>query len=111
MNTQKDLPQSNIPGFDQIQAPHTSTPWTVFQCSFAKQEDITSACGFNGETLDMSHDECHHPLSLANAAFIVRAVNSHEELLAWIKSVKTWMVVNGWPSQDIEKIIAKAEEK
>lgn len=61
---------------------HTPTPWTTYRCQFADEigEPEQVACGFNGESLDGSYDECHHTLSMADAVFIVRAVNSHDAL-------------------------------
>ena len=58
---------------------HSPLPWTAYRCPSCYEPD--RACGFNGETLDGSYEECHHVLSLEEAHLIVRAVNCHDELL------------------------------
>lgn len=63
---------------------HSPLPWTVYRCQFVDEigQPNQVACGFNGASLDCSRDECHHPLSLADAEFVVEAVNNYEKLLA-----------------------------
>jgi hypothetical protein len=46
--------------------------WTIFRCNYC---DDDRACGLNDVHFDCSHDECHHPLSLADAERIVACVN------------------------------------
>jgi hypothetical protein len=63
---------------------HTQTPWRV-----AKGYRITG--GPQGHTYVASLDNVKHfsPEELdANAAFIVRAVNSHDEMLAALKAAR-----------------------
>lgn len=73
----------------QIKEVHTPTPWKIYRCSYVDEtgERDKRACGFGDESLDWSRDECHHPLSLADAELIIRAVNSHEALLKASKEV------------------------
>lgn len=47
-------------------------PWTIYRCSYCEEG---RACGFNGEALDHSMEECHHPLTMEEAEYIVRACN------------------------------------
>lgn len=47
-------------------------PITVYRCSYA---DPDEACGFDGQTCDLSHDECHHPFSLEEAERFVACWN------------------------------------
>ena len=53
--------------------------WTVYQCDFCTKE---SACGFNGESLDCSRDECHHPMLLVDANLLAALHNAAPSLLA-----------------------------
>lgn len=41
--------------------------WKVYRCSYCEKD---SACGINERGFDCSHDECHHPLTLAECAHI-----------------------------------------
>lgn len=63
---------------------HAPLPWTVYRCDYCEPE---TACGLNGTPFDCANDECHHPLDLADAEFIVRACNSHDDLLAALKGL------------------------
>jgi len=48
---------------------------TVYQCSDCEKYAKDRACGFNGECLDWSNDECHHPLYLDEARRMAAAWN------------------------------------
>jgi hypothetical protein len=48
-------------------------PWTVHRCSYCEPD---RACGFNGENLDHSYDECHHPLDLETAERLAACLNA-----------------------------------
>lgn len=63
-------------------AEHTPTPWVLLDDAFAKigepNDDVgcTVIADCEGNVRDLSHETM-----IANAAFIVRAVNAHEELV------------------------------
>lgn len=57
----------------------TPAPWKMHRCKFAGQDE---ACGiFNDESLDCSMDECHHPLTETDAAFIAIARNAFDVMM------------------------------
>lgn len=89
---------------------HTPVPWTVYRCSYCDPE---SACGFNGRTLDCSHDECHHPLSLDEAELICKAVNCHDELVAALVAVCELslpkVALSGRPRPTMAEVTAKIQ--
>lgn len=63
---------------------HTTTPWKQTGSYFdADGRLVGRALQMKGNNLEA--DEKEEALSKANAAFIVRAVNSHEELLGALK--------------------------
>lgn len=62
----------------------TQGTWEVFKCSFSN-EDPDSACGLNGQNFDCSYDECHHPVPLTDAQFIVACVNYIRAALAEVR--------------------------
>jgi hypothetical protein len=97
--------------------PHspTPTPWTASEGPKDEQPShgisarhpgkpdkkfLLGVCfdGFEGE-------------GVANAAFIVRAVNNFEYLLLAAKSFRDYLKLDGRPSTDLDNIIAKAEGK
>jgi hypothetical protein len=83
---------------------HTPTPWHIEQARDGHFM-IHETEGKSGV----------HEISLAhvkeerNAAFIVRAVNAHEELLATLRTAKGLMNVQGMDLGFINEAIAKAE--
>jgi hypothetical protein len=88
---------------------HTKTPWKV-----ADQKEYIYANDRTLVTKTLTID-CHFMEAQANAAFIVRAVNSHHELLSNLKKLieefgdvgitdSNWMAV-----QTARKAIAKAD--
>lgn len=88
---------------------HTPTPWIVVNGlnmpEIRANNTSIADIRFNG------HNEVH---GQANAAFIVRAVNSHEALLASLKELVTLIennptVFDTWPRLRAVQAIAKAE--
>lgn len=45
----------------------------------------------------------------ANATFIVRAANCHEELLLAVKGFRNYLKLDGRPSDELDELIVKAE--
>lgn len=84
---------------------HTPTPWkTVKARTYVHIQDERGNCVAS----------CAYEQAVTNAAFIVRAVNSHEELLRLLKVCMGEMLANGWSHEsleDVEQAIAKAEGK
>ena len=99
---------------------HTPTPWTVYDAADAYYPGIDAArrtvvvfgsadeeCGVRGDTPEEAE---------ANARFIVRAVNSHDEMLEALTLARTFMVdFEGLPETDahnplriVDAAIAKA---
>jgi hypothetical protein len=59
---------------------HTKTPWRVHD-----EFILAGGEGRGGKVIAMNHDRIHYEAesdNLANAAFIVRAVNAHDALVA-----------------------------
>ena len=70
-------------------ATHTKTPWRIGRngadyCVFAGDEKFIADC-------DRSDDMDGSPEDIANAAFIVRAVNSHAALVATLENILEFM--------------------
>lgn len=92
---------------------HTDLPWTIYRCQFADELGAPGevACGFNGESLDMSRDECHHPLTMADAELVIKAVNNFQDLLDFVKDIRPFLGYD--PEATLNKradaLIAKAE--
>src|SRR5438128_2421637 len=86
---------------------HTSLPWTVYQCQFAKEEP-GSACGLNGRSFDCSYEECHHPLDLADAAYIVQACNAFPKLVEALEAANQMCLANGYGREWVQPKIAEA---
>lgn len=99
---------------------HTPTPWSMEDDNFSESRFIVSdSNGYHIGIADMLPivKKWDHFVALdretikANAAFIVRAVNSHEELLACLKSCRLTMNTAGMPVGHIDNAIASAEGK
>lgn len=60
----------------------------VYQCSsYLMEKD--EACGiYDGQSLDCSHDECHHPLSLDLAEYIVNTPADIQYLLTKLEQAR-----------------------
>jgi hypothetical protein len=111
----------NKHGIDTWETQHTPTPWKVDGC--AVTSDVFNICTLDTTAKDMNENQIGMGELSANAAFIVRAVNTHEELLETLKTVVVYMdaqcKVNGEFStadapgyamrRKVEQAIAKAE--
>ena len=65
---------------------HTPTPWRIGRngtdyCVFAGEDGLVADC-------DTSDDACGNKTDIANAAFIVRACNSHQALVDALKDLR-----------------------
>jgi hypothetical protein len=79
---------------------HTPTPWMAVEHSwsttgiYAKDQSeggtIAVLC-IEGEAAEDTQEELEAWMA-ANAAFIVRAVNSHEQLVAALNKIHNWLV-------------------
>jgi len=85
---------------------HTPTPWKV---TTTNEVWMSSVCGSDGDEIAQCFKFKNE--SEANAAFIVRAVNSHEELLEAAKSLIKYGVVGDEYKEQVRQAIAKAEGK
>lgn len=67
-------------------AKHTPTPWTLN----AEREKIEDADGEFVTRLSLSryHDDRTDPIAEANAAFIVRCVNAHDDLVRELREAR-----------------------
>lgn len=95
------------------QGQHTPTPWTTENLNpFILGPDEKAVCQMTWGKRPMAEEK-------ANAAFIVRAVNAHEELLEALKTVKqafddfhtgkTESLNSSWLSAKIFTAISRAE--
>lgn len=82
---------------------HTPTPWSV-----GMGLSITHKGDGAGVIAQIKNIDAGIGVMTANAAFIVRAVNVHEEL---VDALKTLHRESGVPSPAIDRLIAKAEGK
>lgn len=88
---------------------HTPTPWSYLphygsNVIYKMQLDIKKG----------PHKGIARTIKDTDAAFIVRAVNCHEELLRLLKVCLEEMLADGWSHEsleDVEQAIAKAEGK
>ena len=78
---------------------HTATPWEVYGNAWygIKSDNIRIAAIFGLEE------------EQANAAFIVKACNAHDELLAALKDAAYWLEPGTSPKVDAERVIASME--
>lgn len=92
-----------------METKHTPTPWSTSGTKVVDGKIVVAQCKFAGV---MSHMQAAH-----NAAFIVRACNAHEELVAALKEARAtihdlvhqkWNEVEYWLG-NIDAAIAKAE--
>jgi len=87
--------------------PHTPTPWTA---KTLKYKALIQGGVYNTDSHSIAVvDSCPD-----DAAFIVRAVNAHEELLAACKAARTYLNLDdAGPELDFQlsQAIAKAESK
>jgi hypothetical protein len=101
---------------------HTPTPWKKDE-EYNTRPPMTSPFRViaNGSTSDRVRPICRMELqgeeAQANAEFIVKACNCHEELLEVLKEIKTQIICGGTEQyqgtgwfERLEQAIAKAEE-
>lgn len=83
---------------------HTPTPWTLDEAGiiWGPHEELAGK--------SKGYQCIAEEIELEDAAFIVRAVNCHEELLAACKEVLDWVLATEVREQ-LSKAIAKAEGK
>ncbi len=85
-------------------AAHTPTPWTIDARGSVTSEDKQNVIMIQPS----------FALDFNDAAFIVRAVNSHEEMLSVLKEIKKIIHLQDFYSEFlsvVDKAIAKAEGK
>lgn len=87
---------------------HTPTPWNVGMNAYKGQIHVRA-----GKEILFTNTWKYEELTRANAAFIVRAVNSHEELLSWAKRYQESLEADGHSegASQLAEVIAKAEAK
>ena len=78
----------------QSKAQHTPTPWKIWDMSSRDIEDS------NGNLISTAYPDEKDPsytseIAKANAAYIVRSVNSHEELIKALKAQMSWRMRDG----------------
>lgn len=89
------------------------TNMSVYRCAHYMDED--EACGiYEGQSLDYSYDECHHPLSRDLAEYIINTPADIQYLLSKLEIAenelnKIWSLSNGVNANEII-IRQKAEE-
>lgn len=87
--------------------PHTPTPWSLNRAEGGAIWNIGDSENDIALCMQIQGDDIKQSIRSANAAFIVRAVNSHEELLSIIKRE---LEMEGSVSEsEMKRAIAKAE--
>lgn len=106
------------------QPTHTPTPWTVSQAELDQQARVIryDADGISSHIAMVNENTLapeHGGSAIANAAFIVRAVNAHEELVNLLKQAQGYIedvqrdfaLEDSGIVSDLKEAIAKAEGK
>jgi hypothetical protein len=91
---------------------HTPTPWET------GTKVPTAIYAINGDPISICDGMGEHQSDRANAAFIVRSVNSHELLVAALDDARELLALNGVNSTDTadygngraDEIIARIDE-
>lgn len=90
---------------------HTKTPWKWMDGFFygpAHRQWVASATAHHDDTASID-------ISPEDAAFIIKAVNCHDELLTQLKRAQRMLLQTNWQidgaMDDIAESIAKAEAK
>jgi hypothetical protein len=87
---------------------HTPTPWKIAKYGHVITEGMTGLDSVCTSGLGMSHSE----EAKANTVFIVKAVNSHEELLEACKQARKFVSEHkDGDTRYLDSIIARAEGK
>lgn len=98
-----------------MSAKHTPTPWCQVGTYIETTEKRLIAGMITGKQKNLKDAETAFETSKENAAFIVRAVNSHDELLAAAKRGIMALEANGAPNceavKELKAVITKAEGK
>lgn len=85
---------------------HTPTPWFTKHKGYTSYIQKTDEKGHEYTVASMT---CNIELAKANAAFIVRAVNSHEALIDGARCALKEMRKNGMTCQNLERALMKAD--
>lgn len=83
-------------------AGHTPTPWVMIHDTYDDELHITTQTRLDNDKVQIAavtinYREDFEAEQQANASFIVKAVNCHEELVAALDEVMTW--IRNWDSQ------------
>ena len=97
---------------------HTATPWRLKQATKYDDLDPTQCHKVSGKNWDTfalvvtQVGEKPSPEGAANAAFIVRAVNSHDSLVKALEKTTDWIVALAasgdagfWDGEKVEEVI------
>ena len=81
------IDQAKLDEWKRLAAEAKAGPWTVYQCACMHDgERLEWACGYiEGDSLDHSYDECHHPLPIGDAEFIAAAREAVPALIAEVE--------------------------
>lgn len=90
---------------------NTPTPWSLNRAESGAIWNIGDSENDIALCMQIKGDDIKQSIRSANAAFIVRAVNSHEELLLVAKGFRAYLKIDGTDSKELNEIIAKAEGK
>jgi protein-disulfide isomerase-like protein with CxxC motif len=89
---------------------HTATPWTsTGRYIIPADEGVSIAQCTQLKGKNMGEDDRNEHIATANAAFIVRAVNSHAELLDLVKRLNYAFYVDG-TSKALKPIMAETKQ-
>jgi hypothetical protein len=90
-----------------VKPTHTPTPWTVEEGT--QPHTLAIVNDYESKTISVAmHDNAEDK---ANAAYIVRAVNSHEALLEIAKEDRGRYPDGSGRAKELDAIIAQAEEQ
>jgi len=101
---------------EQMKHKHTATPWTKYKRMPGKCTIEISRLGLRTVIARIDDDELcpeHHGHYEANAEFICRAVNSHDELVEALKDAVRTLRTDGYSDFTLQRpldAIAKAEK-
>lgn len=99
------------PDTPAVKPSHTPTPWTVRHGYICEAKGNGFCIPVDWRSITVLHGtESDKAESLANAAFIVRAVNCHEELLEMLYQCRSTIPIVERP-KGLDDAIAKAEGK
>lgn len=100
-----------LEGFNVTDKPqHTPTPWRIREVKYGTSRTgvIEQMLGGNLYIGEIADNQTGPDVAIANAAFIVRAVNAHEELVRELKRCR--LLLAGHQDMDkVDEALAKAE--